>query len=141
FNVIVNGKAIAVTLYPPTGSKKTWYVYWVGMNYAKSTGHKQLRQAVIAAEDMLRNNGTRTTILSNVMTDDEFIQIQRKHFAKRKAASKQEPSKKTLLSCLEAISAFKELTGLEYITQATAADCETFQEEACKKPKNWRSPY
>ena len=47
--VIVNGTPVAVTLFPPTDSRKSWYAYWTGLVASKSTGHRKLADAVVAA--------------------------------------------------------------------------------------------
>jgi hypothetical protein len=53
--VIVNGKLIAVILHPPTGTRKSWYAYWNGLVSSKSTEQRNLRDAIIAAENMVCN--------------------------------------------------------------------------------------
>ncbi|HEU5116835.1 MAG TPA: hypothetical protein VFT74_09195, partial [Isosphaeraceae bacterium] len=40
-----------------------------------------------------------------------------------------------------AVSAFREISGLSPIAAAKPEDCERFQHEALKRPKNWRSQY
>ena len=71
-----------------------------------------LKEAVIAAEDMVRNNGSRTTLESNILTDEEFEEIQRAHYAKEKDPKEAKRAENTLRTCLEAMSAFKKISGL-----------------------------
>jgi integrase len=48
---------------------------------------------------------------------------------------------KSLDACLEAIDAFKHISGLRQIALATADDCAAFQRKALTLPKNWRHKY
>ena len=48
---------------------------------------------------------------------------------------------KTLKACLEAISAFRQISGVSPVASATADDCAAFQDRALKTPKNWRAKY
>lgn len=136
--VMVNNLPITVTLHPPTGTRKSWYAYWQGLVSSKSTGQSDLQDAIRAVEGMLRNDGQRPSMDDAVMTDEEFEQIQRRHFAKKTASAAMARAAKTLTGTLEAISAFKAISGLGRIASATPDDCEKFQVEALKKPINWR---
>ena len=42
--------------------------------------------------------------------------------------------------CFDAISAFREISGLRTVASATPEDCERFQARALQLPKNWRQP-
>ena len=134
--VIVNGAPIGVTLHPPTKARRSWYAYWNGLVSSKSTGQANFADAVIVVENMLKQGGQRATICDALMTDDEFEQIQREHYNKKKGPEKRTRSVKSLESCLEAIRAFKVISGLQPITLATADDCAAFQTKALKMPKN-----
>jgi integrase len=90
---------------------------------------------------MIRQGGNRPTVQEVLLTDEEFEQIQREHYNKKKGPEKRSRSEKSLISCLEAIRAFKVITGLQPITVATADDCAAFQEKALKMPKNTIRPY
>lgn len=136
--VPVNGKQVTVYLHPPSGSRMTWYAYWQGLGNPKSTGQTTLEEATAAAQSMLTNGGKLETVADAVMSDEEFEAIQSAHFAKEQDHADRMRSHKTLKACLEAISAFKEITGLAKVSQATSDDCASFQREAMKKPKNWR---
>jgi hypothetical protein len=59
--VVVNSKPVAVTLHPPTGIRTSWYAYWAGLVASKSTGQRNLEDAIIAAEEMVKNGGQRAT--------------------------------------------------------------------------------
>src|SRR5262249_46355293 len=109
--VIVNGKPIAVTLYPPTTARRTWYAYWPGLTFSKSTGHANLQDAVVAAEEMVKGGGKKATIADAVLSDEEFEQIQRAHFARKQDPAAQARAAKTLDDCLEAIAAFRDISG------------------------------
>ena len=139
--VIVNGKPVAVTLHPPTSRRRSWYAYWAGLVASRSTGQTKLEDAIMAAETMVRNGGKVATVADAVLSDEEFEAIQRAHFDRQQDAVDQQRSQKTLKACLEAISAFREITRLPRVSGATADDCASFQREALKKPKNWRQQH
>ena len=69
------------------------------------------------------------------MSDDEFDEIQRRHYERIQAKPE------TLAACIEAVSAFRQIACVCPITLATADDCARFQDEALKLPKNWRVKY
>jgi len=140
-NVVVKGKTISISLYPPKGRKKSWYVYWPGLKAATSTGHSDYAKAVKAAEQMVQNNGQRGNVADTRLTDDEFDKIQEVHFHKKQDEAAKERAARSLRACKEAITAFRKITGLKPITTATAEDCERFQLAALKLPKNWRSQH
>jgi integrase len=138
--VVVDGKPIKVTLYPPTGTgagqRASWFVYWTGLTASKSTGQADREEAIKLAESMAKNHGRRPVLSDTVLTDEEFHEIQKRHFAKKK---NQKAAKQTLYSCQSAIDAFKYVSGLPHITLATAAECEAFMWNAQKLPKNWKA--
>lgn len=139
--VVVSGVPVTVTLHPPSGARKSWYAYWNGLTASKSTGHAGYDEAVQAVEDMLRNNGRRSTLTDTFLSDEEFEEIQRRHYGKKQDPEARKRSQKSLRECLDAISAFREITGLRRVTRATVDDCERFQQEALSRPKNWRIRY
>lgn len=140
-NVVVNGVPISVTLHPPSGRMKAWYVYWPGLGNSKSTGERELKAAIAAAEAMLRNGGERPTAADGVLSDEEFKEIQRSHFGRDHSAEGSKRAAKSLKSCLEAIDAFQRITKLPAISLATSDDCARFEQEALKQPKSWRLTY
>src|SRR5436309_160969 len=81
--VIVNGKPIAVVLHPPTGARKCWYAYWPGLISSKSTGQTKLDDAIVAAENMVKNGGKKAATADVVLSDEEFEEIQRVHFGRK----------------------------------------------------------
>ena len=105
-NVVVNGKTVSVTLYPPTPPRKSWFAYWPGLTYSKSTGQRDFNEAVIAAETMLRNGGRPSRLEDAVLSDDEFREVQRVYYHKKPDRKRAE---KSLRNCLEAIDAFIEV--------------------------------
>jgi integrase len=139
--VTVNGKAVNITLHPPTKARRSWYAYWNGLVASKSTGQSKLEDARVAAEEMVRNGGKKATVADAVLSDEEFDAIQRRHFSKKTDPAAKIRAQKTLEDCLDAISAFRDISGLKPVTIATPDDCERFQQEALKKPKNWRKQY
>ena len=141
FTVIVKGEPIPVTLHPPTRTRKAWYAYWSGLVYSKSTGTTRLEDAITIAESMVRNGGEKAQVSDAVMTDDEFEEIQRAHFTRKSNPDALARAKKSLDSCLEAMVAFKQITGLDRIASATPDDCAGFQREFLLKPKSWRLSY
>ena len=137
-SVTVNGVHLKVTLHPPAGARTSWYAYWTGLKTSQSTGQSDFTAAFHAVEGMLKNGGEKPLITDAHISDAEFEEIQRRHFGKRKDEKTQLRAAQSLKSCLEAISAFREITGLNPVTTASVADCERFQEEALKRPRNWR---
>src|SRR5262249_40357281 len=125
---------------------KSWYVYWAGLVSSKSTGQSNLHDAVVTAENMVRDwagggNGARATPLDNVLSDQEFEQIQTAHFGRKTDPAARARASKSLIVCLNAIRAFQSITGLQLLALATPDDCARFQREALTRPKNWRQNY
>jgi len=139
--VVVEGVTVDVMLHPPAGTRRSWYAYWSGLTTSRSTGHTDFAEAVKAAEDMLRSGGRKRRADESVLSDEEFEEIQRRHFAKKKGELAQKKSSKSLTVCLEALSAFRAISGVQPITIATADDCERFQNAALALPSNWRSQH
>ena len=90
---------------------------------------------------MARNNGRRVKLADAILSDDEFEELQRAHFGRRHDEASSQRAKKSLYSCLNAISALRDITGLKPVTLATADDCAAFQKTALDMPKNWRHNY
>jgi integrase len=88
---------------------------------------------------MLRQGGRRPSLDQALLTDDEFKQIQRHHFGRKNDPAARRRSQATLAECLDAIDAFKAITGLDAVAAATPDDCARFQAEALKRPTDWRS--
>lgn len=128
-----DGKDVVVTFFPPDKRYRSWCAYWKGLPTKRSTKCRTFDGAVEAVERML--NGDNPYPSTNVMSDDEFDEIQRRHYKRIKA----EPE--TISACEEAISMFREITGVCPITLATADDCAKFQDEAITLPKNFRVNY
>jgi integrase len=139
--VVVNAVPVAVVLHPPTGTRSSWYAYWTGLTTSKSTGQRDLQDAILAAEQMVRSGGQRATLNDALLSDEEFEEIQRRHYGKKTEPRAKERAKKSLRECLDAIRAFRDISKLSPISQATPDDCERFQSEALKRPKNWRVVY
>ncbi len=139
--VLIDGKLVKVTLNPPTTHRKSWYAYWKGLKTSRSTGHSDYEQAVEVVQDMLQHGGRKSEYADTVMSDEEFEEIQRHHYAKKTDPVAQKRAEKSLISCLEAISAFRSISGLKPITVATPEDCERFQVKARGFSKDWRRSY
>jgi hypothetical protein len=144
--VVVKGAPIVVILHPPSGTRRSWYASWSGLVASKSTGHGNLQDAIVAAETMVRNweeggTGERPTLVDAVLTDEEFEQIQRVHYGKKQDSAAKVRAAKSFLNCMDAIRAFREISGLTPITAATADDCAAFQRKALTLRKNWRQQY
>lgn len=139
--VIVNGKPINVILHPPTDTRKSWYAYWNGLISSKSTEQRKLHDAIIAAENMVKNGGKPSQVSGAILSDEDFEQIQRVHYSRKQDPSAKARAEKSLFQCLNAISAFREITRLKPITLATTDDCAAFQRKALALPKNWRLKY
>ena len=105
--VVVNGTPVAVVLHPPSGSRRSWYAYWNGLATSRSTGQRKLEDAIIVAENMVRNGGKQPTLADAVLSDDEFEAIQRAHFDRKTDPAQKERAEKTLASCFDAIAAFR----------------------------------
>ena len=139
--VVVHGNPVAVTLYPPIPPRTSWYVYWAGLTYAKTTGQRDLAEAIKVAESMVRNGGERHDLADTVLSDEEFEEIQRRHFGRKTDPAAQRRAEKSLVSCLNAIAAFRAISGITPIAAATPDDCAAFQRKALTLPKNWRQDY
>lgn len=142
--VLVNGTPVRVTLHPPTPPRTSWFVYWAGLPSSRSTGQQNLEEAIRAAEGMVRNGGKQPRLQDTVLSEAEFEQIQRVHFAKKRDQAR---AAKTLTTFLQAMSAFKAIAAMDPInfdqplTQATAGVCEAFQQKALTLAKNWRQQH
>lgn len=139
--VVVDGMPTQITLFAPNGTTGSWYAYWTGQPNSRSTGAKDLQDAIAAAEAMVRNGGKRVQLPDTVMSDDEFREIQRHHFQRKQAPDAAIRASKSLTTCLEAIDAFKQISALAQIALATPDDCAKFQRTALELPKSWRLKY
>lgn len=140
-SVVVNGKAVPVTMHPPVPPRTSWYAFWHGLTTSRSTGHGDYDEAVQSVHNMLGNGGKRGVFADAILTDEEFEEIQRRHYEKKQKPEAKVRAEKSLVTCLDAIAAFKAITGIKSISLATPQDCERFQYDALKLPKNWRSKY
>jgi integrase len=145
-SVKVNDTLVSVTMHPPTGVRKSWYAYWNGLVTSKSTGQRNLDDAVLVAEQMLRSwttggDAARPAPADAVLTDEEFEQVQREYYGRKKDPESARRAAKSLVSCLEAIDAFRRVAGLHAIAAATPDDCASFQRKALELPRNWRSKH
>lgn len=77
-------------------------------------------------------NGNSSTVAKDLLTDDEFIAVQKAHYERMGAKSE------TIVSTFDAITAFKAVPQLANISDATAEDCSQFQDRAQTLPRNWR---
>lgn len=135
-----NGTMIRVTLFPPDRSRneRSWYAYWKGQPTRRSTKKATKAEAIEAVRKMLCRQPETP---SATLTDEEFIAIQQSHFEKQKTGrDRPESCDASLASVLEAIGAFKKISGLEHVSLATPDDCERFQSAALQLPANWRRP-
>jgi integrase len=137
-SIVVNGQPISVIMHPPTGAQKSWYAYWHGLSRTRSTGQRRFEDAVTVVENMLLNRRGRAVLANALLTDAELIEIQRRHFGKKKDAAAQVRSEKSLANCLDAIAAFSEIMGISPVSTATPDDCANFQQVALTLPNNWR---
>jgi hypothetical protein len=76
-----------------------------------------------------------------VLTDEEFEAVQRAHFGRKADPRAKKRAEKSLVSCLEAVRAFKETSGLDAVSRATPDDRAAFQRKALGMPRNWRSKH
>ena len=138
-HVLHNGTTVKVTLFPPRpGSReKSWNAYWKGLKTRRSTGKKTFAEAIEAATAMVQGRPSGTHA-HECPSDEEFVEIQRRHFSKKGDGNGQGAS---LASVLQAVDAFKRVSGLIPICRATPDDCERFQTEALKLLRNWRSQH
>lgn len=141
--VIINGTPVAVILHPPTPARKSWFAYWTGLVSSRSTGQQCLEEAIVVAHDILRRwkeggEGHRAVVADAILSDDEFEAVQRAHFARKTDPVAKIRAVKTLEECEDAITAFKAITGLSCVAQATPDDCARFQHKALTLPKSWR---
>lgn len=90
---------------------------------------------------MLRNNGIRIQPADLVLTDEEFEEIQRSHYGKAQDPAAKKRAETSLEICLDAIAAFREITGLKPVTIANSDHCSAFQRKALTLPKSTRLTY
>lgn len=135
--IAVKNVPIPVTLSPPKPPRMSWYAFWPGLKTSRSTGQAEPDKAIEAVVGMLNNNGKLGCADDLVVSDEEFAEIQRRHFAKKKDPAAAQRAKKSLKSCLEAIAAFRDIAGVQSVATATAADCERFQTRIPTLPKDW----
>lgn len=136
--VTLNGKPVGVTLRPPRGKFKAWYAYWPGCDNPRSTKEVERDAAAKAAEAMIQGTGRLPTVGEAVMTDEEFLAVQRRHYERRPDPGERRRSAKTLVELLDAYDAFKRITGLARVALASPDDCSRFQTDALAKPVDWR---
>jgi integrase len=144
-NVVIDGVPVPVRLHPPEGRRASWYAYWPGLVASRTTGHSDLGQATATAESMVRawkagGAAHRPTPEGMVLSDDEFEAIQRAHYGKKQDEDRAR-AEKSLTSCLEAVRAFRAISGVSPISVATPDDCAAFQRKALALPRNWRQSY
>jgi integrase len=140
--VKVNDVQLTVVLHPPAGARKSWYAYTAGWVASRSTGERDFGGAVKAVESMLRGDGGhRPELKDALLTDGEFEQIQRAHLERQTDPAARARAEKSLEEVLDAINAFRDVTGLSPVTRATADDCAAFQRRALALPRNWRSKH
>ena len=137
--ISVDGKVINAKLIPPTESRKSWYVYWKGIGNPQSTGQSDFEEAAKVVDNMLRNGGRKSDMSDLVLSDEEFDEMQRQHYGKAESEEDKKRAERSLVGCMEAITAFRLITKVEPISLATPDDCERFQKLARKLPKNWRN--
>ncbi|MGI9177589.1 MAG: hypothetical protein ACR2IT_07010, partial [Pirellulales bacterium] len=138
-NIAVDGQSVPVTMFPPEGRWRSWYAYWKGLTNRVSTRTRDLTKAVEVVTAML--NGSDPSPAAT-LTDDELIEIQRRHFETQGVGRKKpKSSKASLREVLSAIAAFQIHSGLSPISVATAADCEQFMKKALTLPRNWRQAH
>lgn len=141
-HVEINGRSVAVTMFPPEPSRKrqAWYAYWKGLKARKTTGERKFENAVRAVSLMLHHGGKKLLAQDEpVLSDEEFVEIQRRHFSKKTDPAQARRSQSSLANVLEAIDAFRRVSGLSPICRATPDDCERFQTAALELLRNWRS--
>src|SRR5208282_1611600 len=85
--------------------------------------------------------GHKATVADAVISNEEFEQVQRMHFGRKQDPKKKARAEKSLTACLEAIAAFKTISGVTPVSTASANDCAAFQRTALALPKNWRHKY
>jgi len=101
-------------------------------------GYKKPADAIVTAENMIQSGANGADRQYMVLSDEEFDEIQRIHFARKTEERAKARAKKSLDNCFEGIAAFREITGLKPITLATPDDCAAFQRIALTLPNLWR---
>lgn len=137
--VAVKGKTVSVSMSPPAGTRRSWYAYWRGLKSSVSTRTRDLKEAVEVVTAMLNGVDPCPTA---TLTDDELIEIQRRHFEIQGVGRKKpESSETSLKEVLSAIAAFQAQSGISPISSATPTNCEQFMHKALTLPRNWRQPH
>lgn len=137
--VAVKGKTVSVSMSPPAGTRRSWYAYWHGLTSSVSTYTRDLKEAVEVVTAML--NGSSPSPAAT-LTDEELIEIQKRHFEMQGVGRKKpESSKTSLREVLSALTAFQIHSGVSPMSAATPADCERFMQKALTLPRNWRQKH
>jgi hypothetical protein len=139
--VLVNGTPVKIILHPPTGRRTSWFAYWSGLVASKSTGQSNLEDAILVAQKMVTSGGNQPVLADAILTDEEFERIQQVHFGRKTDPAAKQRAAKSLDDCLEAIAAFRDITGIKPVATARPDDCAAFQRQALTLPKNWRKQY
>jgi hypothetical protein len=67
---------------------------------ARSTGHRNLKDAIIAAEKMVKSGGKRSDLRDTVLSDEELEEIQRVPFGRKQDPAAKFRAEKSLFQCL-----------------------------------------
>ncbi len=129
------------TVTVKAGKRTSWFAYTAGWVSSRSTGQKDFAEAVKAVEAMLRNAGRKPELKDVSLSDDEFEHLQRTHFGRKTDPAARARAAKSLEECLDALNAFKAISGLSPVSMATPDDCAAFQRKALTLPKNWRAKH
>jgi hypothetical protein len=139
FPMMVEGVPVTVTLTHPFRSHKSFYIYREGWTFSKSTHQTDRQNALRAAEAMLKNPDAKQPDFGDLtLSDKEFIALQEHHFGRKTDPEDKKRGAKSLKNCLEAIKAFKRVTGLTNVASATADQCAKFETKALSLLRNWR---
>src|SRR5690606_27207645 len=128
-------------IHPPSGTRKSWYAYWSGLTTSRSTGHGRIEEAVKSVEAMLRSRGKRQQSGEILLSDEEFLRIQMVHYGRKTDPAAKARAAKSLEECEDAILAFKAMSNLPAVSEATPDDCARFQRRALEMPRYWRRDY
>ena len=123
--VVVNGTAIPVILHPPVPPRSSWYAYWPGLGREPFHRPERLRGgrprcAGHAWEWGETGNAGRCCPhpTKNLRRFNGGTTV------RKRTPDAQLRAQKSLKGCLDAISAFRQVTGITPIALATPDDCE-----------------
>ena len=85
-------------MFPPKGAGSRVRATGAGLEARKATGHTNFDDAVGAVNDMLGNGGNKGKLKEAILSDEEFDEIQRRHYGKKQKTEAKRRAEKSLVA-------------------------------------------